>query len=138
MKRISGDGMGGKGVIWIPQNGYENVCIFFHGLGDTALGWAVVMPSLTIEKTKFILPTATPRSVSLNNGLNMNAWSDIQGLDYTFHEDSVGFTRSSERANCIIQKEIDSGIESNRIVIGGFGQGGGTLMKFDSILNLLR
>ena len=124
MKRISGDGAGGKGVTWIPQNGYENVLIFFHGLGDTALGWSALMPSFALEKTKFILPTASSLSVSLNNGVKMHAWSDIKGLDSSFDEDAAGLGKSAERANFIIQKEIDSGIESNRIIVGGFAQGG--------------
>ena len=125
MKRINGDGIGGRGITLIPQSSYENVLIFFHGLGDSASGWAALMPSLSIEKTKYILPTASPHSISLNNGLKMNAWSDLKGLDSTFDEDSDGLARSSDRVNCLIQKEIDSGIGSNKIVIGGFAQGGG-------------
>lgn len=69
---IRNDGHGGKGVIILPQTGaYTNVVIWFHGLGDTADGWAGSMPSLGIPDTKFILPTATTRPISLNFGMAM-------------------------------------------------------------------
>jgi hypothetical protein len=44
MKRLSNDSMGGRGVTYIPQSGeYSNVVLWFHGLGDTADGWASMM-----------------------------------------------------------------------------------------------
>ena len=35
-----------------------------HGLGDTADGWASLMPSLGLTETKFILPTATNKPIT--------------------------------------------------------------------------
>jgi predicted esterase len=51
-------------------------------------------------------------------------WSDIYGLDHTSPEDSAGFAESMDRVAQIIQSEIDAGIDSKRIVIAGFSQGG--------------
>ena len=45
--------------------------VWMHGLGDTADGWASMMPSLGIEQTKFVLPTATNRPISINGGMPM-------------------------------------------------------------------
>lgn len=39
-------------------------------------------------------------------------------------QDEAGISRSQETLHNFIKKEIDGGIPSNRIVIGGFSQGG--------------
>ncbi len=82
------------------------------------------MPDLGIPNTKFILPTAPNRPISLNGGMSMPGWTDIIGLDAAAPEDREGFEKSAERVNKIIQKEIDSGIPSNKIILAGFSQGG--------------
>lgn len=80
------------------------------------------MPSLGLEKTKFILPTAPVRPISLNGGMSMPGWSDIYGLDDRAAEDRSGFDLSVERINKMIQAELDQGIDPKRIVVGGFSQ----------------
>jgi predicted esterase len=109
----------------IPQSGsYSKVVLWFHGLGDTADGWADMMPSLNLEETKFILPTALSIPISVNGGMEMNGWSDIHGLSMDAKEDRDGFNLAAKRANAIIQAEIDKGIPASKIAIGGFSQGG--------------
>jgi predicted esterase len=103
---------------------YSNVLLWFHGLGDSADGWADMMPSLGLENTKIILPTASSIPISINGGMEMNGWSDIEGLDMNAPEDRKGFTLSAQRMNKLIEHEIEKGITSNKIVIGGFSQGG--------------
>ena len=98
--------------------------LWFHGLGDTADGWADMMPSLSLEDTKFILPTAFSIPISINGGMEMNGWSDINGLDMESLEDREGFNKSTTRMNKIIQAEVDKGIPSKNIAVGGFSQGG--------------
>jgi predicted esterase len=119
-----GDGNGGKGIVITPTQGYSNVVLWFHGLGDTADGWANQMPDFEIENTKFVLPTAPSRSISLNGGMKMPGWSDIYGLDADAEEDRQGFDHSYERILGLIQKEVDSNIDSSKIVVAGFSQGG--------------
>ena len=92
------------------------------GLGDTADGWASLMPQLGLENTKFILPTAPARPISLNGGSPMPGWSDIYGLDDKSPEDRDGFDLSVERINKLIQVEVDQGIDTEKIVVGGFSQ----------------
>jgi predicted esterase len=125
MKTVRTDGIGGRGISFVPTSGtYSNVVIWLHGLGDTADGWASMMPSLGINDTKFILPTANSRGISLNGGMAMPGWSDIYGLDMNSREDAEGFAESADRINRIIQSEVDKGSVTNRIVIAGFSQGG--------------
>lgn len=41
MNLIETDSLEGDGIILLPKDGlYENVVFWFHGLGDTAHGWA--------------------------------------------------------------------------------------------------
>jgi hypothetical protein len=44
-----------------------------HGLGDTADGWIDVAESLAMQlpHVRFILPTASEKAVTLNNGMMM-------------------------------------------------------------------
>lgn len=124
-RTIKNDGLGGKGIILLPKSEvYSKVVFWFHGLGDTADGWASLMPMLAVPDTKFILPTAPRRSITLNGGMGMNGWSDIIGLDADSPEDRVGFDESAARVKALIDQELAKGISSNKILIGGFSQGG--------------
>jgi predicted esterase len=72
MQKVRSDGIGGKGITFTPANGeYKNVVVWMHGLGDTADGWASQMPNLGLSNTKFVLPTAPNRPISLNGGSPM-------------------------------------------------------------------
>ncbi|CAG8509723.1 1879_t:CDS:2 [Cetraspora pellucida] len=56
----------------------------------------------------------------------MPAWYDIHSLGddiETRSEDEEGMLNSVRGINGIIRDEVDSGIPSNRIVVGGFSQG---------------
>eukprot|EP01033_Poteriospumella_lacustris_P008686 gene8685-6247_t len=102
--------MGGRGVTFTPTSGtYSNVVVWMHGLGDTADGWASMMPSLGIRDTKFIVPTAKSRPITINMGMPMPGWFDIYDLDEDSPEDADGFADTSKRINAFIQAEIDKG-----------------------------
>ena len=119
-------GAGGVGVTVTPQGGsYKNVLIFCHGLGDTADGWASMMPMLGSHDTKYILPTAPARPISLNGGMTMPGWSDVFGLHESDREDAEGFEQSKKRLLALIQQEVDTHkTPIEKIAIGGFSQGG--------------
>ena len=88
---VRGDGIGGEGIVITPHGGqYDSVVIWMHGLGDTAMGWAPAMPGLGLAQTKFVLPTATARPISINGGMPMPGWFDIYGLDADSPEDEEG------------------------------------------------
>jgi len=146
MQAVRNDGAGGRGIQYVPKSGdYQNVVVWLHGLGDTADGWASMMPELRLENTKFILPTAKSRPIALNGGSPMpgyllfsyfsvhvqcinitisTGWSDIYGLSSNDREDREGFDESAARVNTLLQQEIDKGIAPGRIVVAGFSQGG--------------
>lgn len=82
------------------------------------------MPDFTVSNTKFVLPTAPNRPISLNGGMKMPGWSDIHGLDVSSAEDKAGFEESRARIEKLIATEIAAGILPLKIVVGGFSQGG--------------
>ncbi|XKL69195.1 hypothetical protein PGB90_006964 [Kerria lacca] len=98
--------------------------IFLHGLGDTGHGWSSALSTVRMPHIKIICPTANTIPVSLNNGFKMPAWFDIKGLDISSTEDIEGITKATTYVNSLIEKEISEGIPSERIILGGFSQGG--------------
>lgn len=59
----------------------------------------------------------------------MPSWFDLKSLDEESlmaegGEDESGMLESRSGINDLIAKEVDAGIEGNRIVVGGFSQGG--------------
>eukprot|EP00923_Selenidium_pygospionis_P049486 GHVN01085253.1.p1 GENE.GHVN01085253.1~~GHVN01085253.1.p1 ORF type:complete len:288 (+),score=53.44 GHVN01085253.1:843-1706(+) len=108
---------------------HSGVVIFSHGLGDTSEGWASMFKQLSrgMPHVKFILPTAPIQRVTLNGGMPMPSWYDIASLDEESREtdNSDGIDESRDRINKIIDHEINENkIPSNRIIVGGFSQGG--------------
>ncbi|KAL1843906.1 hypothetical protein VTJ49DRAFT_6849 [Mycothermus thermophilus] len=107
--------------------------IFIHGLGDTGHGWASAVENWRrrqrLDEVKFILPHAPNIPITCNGGFRMPGWYDIHTIDGNVeslrkHEDEPGIRLSQAYFHDLIQKEIDAGIPSDRIVIGGFSQGG--------------
>ncbi|GAB1312160.1 Acyl-protein thioesterase 1 [Madurella fahalii] len=107
--------------------------IFIHGLGDTGHGWAGAVENWRrrqrLDEVKFILPHAPSIPITCNWGVKMPGWYDIHTIDGSAdslrrNEDEAGILLSQAYFHELIQKEIDSGIPADRIVIGGFSQGG--------------
>ncbi|KAI0111023.1 Phospholipase/carboxylesterase [Hypoxylon sp. NC0597] len=107
--------------------------IFVHGLGDTGYGWAAAVENWRrrqrLDEVKFILPHAPRIPVTAAEGMPMPGWYDILALsgktdDIRKDQDERGILQSREYFHELIQAEIDSGLPSDRIVLGGFSQGG--------------
>jgi len=118
--------------------------IFLHGLGDTGNGWSSIFREIKKPHIKYIFPTAPVRAVTLNGGMRMTAWFDILGLNPGASQDETGLKESSQILMKLVDDEIKSGIPSERIIIGGFSQGGATALyttltsphKFGGVLAL--
>ncbi|XP_028675817.1 acyl-protein thioesterase 2 [Erpetoichthys calabaricus] len=100
------------------------VVIFLHGLGDTGHGWADTMSAIRLPYIKYICPHAPRIPVTLNMKMVMPSWFDLMGLSPESPEDEPGIKKASENLKAIIDHEIKNGIPANRIIIGGFSQGG--------------
>ncbi|KAJ7326562.1 acyl-protein thioesterase [Desmophyllum pertusum] len=97
--------------------------IFLHGLGDTGHGWSAGFEEIKMPHVKYICPNAPTNAVTLNHGFKMPSWFDIKSLQFS-EEDEAGIKDSAVKIKAIIEEEIKNGIPSNRIVLGGFSQGG--------------
>lgn len=73
---------------------------------------------------KVICPTAATMPVTLNAGFQMPSWFDLKTLDMYGPEDEDGIKKATSNVQSMIQAEIGAGIPANRIIIGGFSQGG--------------
>ena len=77
-------------------------------------------------ETKFIFPNAPQIPISINMGMRMPGWYDITDFGDLANrsEDEEGIKKSQQVFHSLIADEIKNGIESERIVLGGFSQGG--------------
>ncbi|XP_053606378.1 acyl-protein thioesterase 1 [Plodia interpunctella] len=98
--------------------------IFLHGLGDTGHGWASTIAAIRGSHVKVICPTASTMPVTLNAGFRMPSWFDLRTLDATAPEDEEGIVRATTLVHGLISDEIKAGIPANRVLLGGFSQGG--------------
>lgn len=93
-------------------------------LGFFSHGWAQAMAQIRSSHMKVICPTAPTMPVTLNAGFRMPSWFDLKTLDMYGPEDEAGIKEATKNVHQMIQAEIASGISANRIIIGGFSQGG--------------
>ncbi|KAL1517343.1 hypothetical protein ABEB36_001118 [Hypothenemus hampei] len=98
--------------------------IFLHGLGDTGQGWAQAMNAIRSPFIKIICPTAKTMPVTLNSGFRMPSWFDLKALDESGPEDEEGIKAAAKEIQFLIGTEIQAGIPAERIMLGGFSQGG--------------
>lgn len=111
-------------VIVNPTAKHTATVIFLHGLGDTGHGWASALSGSTLSHVKFVCPTANVMPVTLNAGFRMPSWFDLTSLDIEGPEDSPGIKGARDRIHSLITQEVALGIPSERIMLGGFSQGG--------------
>nr|CAH7713244.1 unnamed protein product [Callosobruchus chinensis] len=111
-------------VILSTTSKHTATLIFLHGLGDTGQGWASAMAALRPPHVKVICPTANTMPVTLNGGYRMPSWFDLKTLDESGPEDEPGIKAAAKQVHTLIDTEISAGIAADRIVVGGFSQGG--------------
>ncbi len=98
--------------------------IWLHGLGADGNDFVPVVKALNLPNIRFVLPHATYKKVTANNGYEMRAWYDVFGFSVGSREDETGIRESQAYIESLIQREIDRGIPAKRIVLAGFSQGG--------------
>ncbi|KPM41962.1 Acyl-protein thioesterase 1 [Neonectria ditissima] len=120
-------------LIFPAASRHTATVIFVHGLGDTGSGWASAVENWRrrqrLDEVKFILPHAPKIPISVNMGMRMPGWFDVVALGgdvntLVRNEDTEGIKLSQKYFHDLIQQEITSGIPADRIVLGGFSQGG--------------
>lgn len=116
-----------------PANSKPDAAIIWlHGLGADGHDFAGIIPELRLPpalSVRFIFPHAPSIPVTINNGFIMPAWYDILELDIDRKVDVEQLTRSAEAVHALIEREIARGIDSRRIILAGFSQGGAVILQ---------
>ncbi|BGP19582.1 hypothetical protein JCM10213v2_007677 [Rhodosporidiobolus nylandii] len=124
----------GKPVVLEPldsKGGGEvrGTVVWSHGLGDSAHGWLDFAEMLRrregLKGVRWVLTNAPQRPVTANGGAIMPAWYDTKQFNAPPSlEDTDGMLASVASIAGLVEAEVAKGVEAEKIVVGGFSQGG--------------
>ncbi|AGF47159.1 phospholipase/carboxylesterase [Candidatus Kinetoplastibacterium desouzaii TCC079E] len=99
--------------------------IWIHGLGSNSKDSMSLLHLLNISdlKIRFVCPDAPRIPVTINNKMIMQSWYDIKDKEIN-DVDLEGLKESKFIIDNLINKEVNRGIKSTNIILGGFSQGG--------------
>lgn len=110
-----------------PANTADAAIIWLHGLGANGHDFEPIVPELQLPSSmavRFIFPHAPEMPVTINGGHIMPAWYDILEMSIDRKVDEPQLKASATAVQALIDREIERGIQSERIIIAGFSQGG--------------
>src|SRR3989344_7231331 len=102
----------------------DSSVIWLHGLGADGHDFEPIVHELNLPNTRFILPHAAYRPVTINNGYVMRSWYDLFDLALSSEQDEEGIRQAQLQIEALIAREQARGIAPSRIVLAGFSQGG--------------
>ena len=106
-----------------PDGDCAGTVIWLHGLGADGHDFELIVPMLGLEvPVRFVFPQAPVRPVTINGGMEMRAWYDIdprQPLAGT-----ADIRESGESVEELVREEEARGVPRSRIALAGFSQGG--------------
>ncbi|CAJ1338518.1 unnamed protein product [Effrenium voratum] len=111
---------------------HDATVIWLHGLGDTGEGWADVGPQLQqrLPSVRFLFPTAAEQPVTVNGGMWMPSWFDINSLNpNNFQLNPPGLKQSARYVLALVEEEVKKGVPPDRVVLAGFSQGGAVVLE---------
>jgi phospholipase/carboxylesterase len=114
-------------IVIEPQGPHRSTIIWLHGLGADGHDFEPIATELQLPEalgTRFVLPHAPLRAVTINGGYVMRAWYDISASDLSLIPDEAGIRASQAAVAKWVEREIAAGIAPQRIIVAGFSQGG--------------
>lgn len=114
-------------LILEPRQAADAAIIWLHGLGADGHDFEAIVPELRLPDSlavRFVFPHAPSMPVTLNNGFVMPAWFDVEALDGERQINSHQLLASAAAVHRLIDREVEAGIASDRIMLAGFSQGG--------------
>lgn len=113
----------------IVETGADPNCavIWLHGLGASGHDFEPAVPELRLparSAVRFIFPHAPDIPVTVNGGMVMPAWYDILDMSIGRKVDESGVRESARLVHGWLDEQIQRGIDSSRLVVAGFSQGG--------------
>lgn len=113
-------------LILQPVKPADACVIWLHGLGADRFDFLPVAEALqeSLLSTRFVLPQAPTRPVTINGGYAMPSWYDIKAMSPARAIDRDELEASADHVIELIENERASGIDASRIFLAGFSQGG--------------
>lgn len=110
-----------------PKTAADASVIWLHGLGADGHDFEAIVPELKLPEDlaiRFIFPNAAKIPVTINGGMTMPAWYDILAMGNERDINRAQLLDSAKAVHDLIDREINKGIDSSRIILAGFSQGG--------------
>ena len=113
-------------LILQPVKPADACVIWLHGLGADRFDFLPVAEALqeSLLSTRFVLPQAPTRPVTINGGYAMPSWYDIKAMSPARAIDRDELEASADHVIELIENERAIGIDASRIFLAGFSQGG--------------
>lgn len=117
-------------MILQPSQSPDASVIWLHGLGADRYDFLPVAEMLQerLPSSRFILPQAPTRPVTINGGWSMPSWYDILAMSPARAIDQAQLEESADQVIALIEAERASGIAAERIFLAGFSQGGAVVL----------
>ncbi|WP_342247102.1 alpha/beta hydrolase [Pseudomonas sp. OTU5201] len=117
-------------LILEPTHRADACVIWLHGLGADRYDFLPVAEALqeVLGTTRFVMPQAPTRAVTINGGWAMPSWYDILAMSPERAINEAQLEASAEQVMALAQAQIDGGIEPRRIFLAGFSQGGAVVL----------
>jgi phospholipase/carboxylesterase len=118
-------------LILNPQQPADACVIWLHGLGADRFDFQPVAEALqrVLPSTRFVLPQAPTRAVTINGGYAMPSWYDILTMSPVVRAiDTQQLEDSAQQVLNLMEAQRDSGINPARIFLAGFSQGGAVVL----------
>ncbi|PKL99112.1 MAG: carboxylesterase [Gammaproteobacteria bacterium HGW-Gammaproteobacteria-9] len=117
-------------LILEPTRAADACVIWLHGLGADRYDFQPVADALQqrLQSTRFVLPQAPTRPVTINGGWSMPSWYDILAMSPARAINREQLEASAQQLITLIEAQRDSGIDPARIFLAGFSQGGAVVL----------
>lgn len=115
-----------------PATPAKAAVIWLHGLGADGNDFVPMAHELGLAKEKavrFLFPHAPTLPVTVNNGVVMPAWFDVFDFNEERKINVAQLLASAAAVHALIDSEVENGIASERILLGGFSQGGAVILQ---------
>ena len=119
-----------ENLILEPTYSADACVIWLHGLGADRYDFLPVAEILqqTLHSTRFMLPQAPTRAVTINGGYAMPSWYDILAMSPARAINREQLEASAQQVIDLIEAQRDGGIDPARIILAGFSQGGAVVL----------
>lgn len=113
-------------LILQPAKPADACVIWLHGLGADRYDFLPVAEALqeSLLTTRFVLPQAPMRPVTINSGYEMPSWYDIKAMSPARSISLEELETSAKMVMDLIEAQKRTGIDASRIFLAGFSQGG--------------